>query len=206
MHAAIYATSHHVAHRRAGDQTRRERSHRRVEVVIYRGPEPIVELRYAELWEEMAKGKRRLMPWTTPTLRQDTRTLMRDYVLSQLGATAMIPNSVLRIMSDAMAGLTHSDVPLSRLAGKAVHCPTPPRANGSTGTAQIWLVNADGSKGRKAATYAHGQIQFEGDDETIVPIGTLMEGPQGVMYQTVTEGAIGEDTFGTADAVALRQA
>jgi len=29
-----------------------------VGVVIYRGPEPIVELRYAELWDEMAKGAR----------------------------------------------------------------------------------------------------------------------------------------------------
>lgn len=29
-----------------------------VAVVLYRGPEPIVELRYAELWEEMAKGER----------------------------------------------------------------------------------------------------------------------------------------------------
>ena len=46
------------------------------------------------------------MPWVTPTLKQ-TRALTRDYVLSQLGAKAMIPNSVLRIMSDAMAGLAH---------------------------------------------------------------------------------------------------
>ena len=29
-----------------------------VGVVIYRGPEPIIELRYAELWDEMAKGER----------------------------------------------------------------------------------------------------------------------------------------------------
>jgi phage gp46-like protein len=28
-----------------------------VGVVIYRGPEPVIELRYAELWDELAKGR-----------------------------------------------------------------------------------------------------------------------------------------------------
>jgi uncharacterized phage protein gp47/JayE len=141
------------------------------------------------------------MPWTTPTLRQ-TRTLVRDYVLSQLGAKAMIPNSVLRIMSDAKAGLTHlTFLYLDWLAKQLL--PDTAESEWLDRHGQIWLVNADGSKGRKAATYARGTIQFEGDDETVIPVGVTMEGPQGVMYQTVTEGLIGEDTFGEAEAVAL---
>jgi phage gp46-like protein len=38
------------------DQTRIDRID--VSVVLYRGPQPLVELRYAELWEQMAQGER----------------------------------------------------------------------------------------------------------------------------------------------------
>jgi phage gp46-like protein len=37
------------------DQTRIDRID--VGVVIYRGPEPVIELRYAELWDELARGR-----------------------------------------------------------------------------------------------------------------------------------------------------
>ncbi len=46
-------------------------------------------------------------------------------------------------------------------------------------------------------------MQFEGNDGTIIPVGTVLTGGNGVQYQTVTEGEIGSGGFGTADAVAL---
>ena len=44
------------------------------------------------------------MPWTTPAL-DDVRKQNRDYITARLHSVAMIPNSVLRVLSDAAAGL-----------------------------------------------------------------------------------------------------
>jgi uncharacterized phage protein gp47/JayE len=144
------------------------------------------------------------MPWTTPTLR-DTRRLTRDYVLSQLGAKAMIPNSTLRIMSDAMSALANlAYLYLDWLAKQLLPDTAETVWLGRHGV--IWLTNADGSKGRKAATYAHGTVEFvnqSGTPGAIVPIGSLMTGGNGVQYQTITAGEIGSGGLGTADAVAL---
>ena len=47
------------------------------------------------------------MPWATPTLR-DVRSAVRDAVNGRLpGADANVPNSVLRVISDAMGALCH---------------------------------------------------------------------------------------------------
>ena len=141
------------------------------------------------------------MPWLTPTLK-DTRKLTRDYVLSQLGAKAMIPNSVLRIMSDAMAGLAHLTLLYLDWLAKQL-MPDTAEQEWLDRHGIIWLTNADGSKGRKAATYAHGTLQFEGDPGIIIPVGSLALGGNRVQYQTTTEGAIGSGGLGTAEAVAL---
>jgi uncharacterized phage protein gp47/JayE len=141
------------------------------------------------------------MPWTTPTLRT-TRQLTRDYVLSQLGAKAMIPNSVLRIMSDAMAGLAHlTMLYLDWLAKQLL--PDTAETEWLDRHGNIWLVNADGSKGRKAATYANGDIEFTGNDGFVIPVGSLLTGVNGVSYQTVTQAQIGSGGLATAAAVAL---
>jgi uncharacterized phage protein gp47/JayE len=141
------------------------------------------------------------MPWTTPTLKQ-TRTLTRDYVLSQLGAVAMIPNSVLRIMSDAMAGLTHlTFLYLDWLAKQLL--PDTAEREWLDRHGIIWLENADGSKGRKVATFSSGTIEFDGISGTIIPVGTLLVGANGVSYQTVTEAEINLSGLSNAEAVAL---
>ena len=141
------------------------------------------------------------MPWSTPTLKE-TRKLTRDYVLSQLKARAMVPNSALRIMSDGQGGLTHLTLLYLDWLAKQL-MPDSAEQEWLDRHGQIWLVNADGSKGRKAATYAHGEVQFDGAASTTVPIGTVMSGGNSVNYQTVTAGAIGSDGLGSADAVAL---
>jgi len=141
------------------------------------------------------------MPWSTPTLR-DTRRLTRDYVLSQLGAKAMIPNSALRIMSDAKAALAHlAFLYLDWLAKQLL--PDTAEHEWLDRHGIIWLENADGSKGRKAATYASGALLFTGVTGTIIPLGTTLTGGNQVPYQTVTEGVIGVDGTGSANAAAL---
>jgi uncharacterized phage protein gp47/JayE len=141
------------------------------------------------------------MPWQTPTLK-DTRRLTRDYVLSQLGAKAMIPNSVLRIMSDSQAGLTY--LTLLYLDWLALQLmPDTAEEEWLDRHGVIWLTNSDGSKGRKSATFASGTVEFEADRAMTVPVGTLLNGANAISYQTVTEAIIGSTGLGDADAVAL---
>ena len=141
------------------------------------------------------------MPWTTPTLKA-TRILVKNYVLSQLGAKAMIPNSVLRIMSDAQAGLTHLTLLYLDWLAKQL-MPDTAEKEWLDRHGNIWLVNADGSKGRKAATYAKGTLIFSGAPAITIPIGTVLMGGNSVQYQTVTEGETESDGTGTVTAVAL---
>jgi uncharacterized phage protein gp47/JayE len=139
------------------------------------------------------------MPWTTPTLKE-TRTLTRDYVLSQLGAVAMIPNSVLRIMSDAMSGLAHLTMLYIDWLSKQL-LPDTSETEWLDRHGTIWLVNADGSKGRKVATYANGAVHFDGDFGVVVPTGTVLSGPL-VQYQTIANVTLGNEGA-SAQAVAL---
>jgi uncharacterized phage protein gp47/JayE len=141
------------------------------------------------------------MPWFTPTLK-DTRKLTRDYVLSQLGAVAMIPNSVLRIMSDAMSGLAHLTLLYIDWLAKQL-LPDTAETEWLDRHGIIWLKNSDGSKGRKVATYANGAVLFTGDFGVVVPAGTLlMSGLTGVEYQTIAEVTLG-NVGASAPAVAL---
>ena len=141
------------------------------------------------------------MPWATPPLKQ-VRRMTRDYVLSQLGAKAMIPNSVLRIMSDAMSGLTYLTLLYLDWLAKQL-MPDTAEQEWLDRHGVIWLTNADGSKGRKVATYASGTVLFAGGPLLDIPVGTLLTGGSSLQYQTTTEGTTGSDGTGTATAVAL---
>ncbi|WP_375362030.1 baseplate J/gp47 family protein [Bradyrhizobium japonicum] len=129
------------------------------------------------------------MPWKTPTLK-DVRRLTRDYVTSQLGAQSLIPNSVLRIMSDAKAGLAHLVLLYIDWLSKQL-LPDTAETEWLDRHGQIWLTNADGSKGRKAATYAQGVVNLTGVLGVIVPMGTTLSSAAGINYQTTEEITIG---------------
>ena len=53
----------------------------------------------------------------------------------------------------------------------------------------IWLVNSDGTIGRKQATFASGSATFTGVDGAVVPIGTQLTGNVG--YETTADITIG---------------
>jgi uncharacterized phage protein gp47/JayE len=141
------------------------------------------------------------MPWITPTLK-DTRKLARDYVLSQLKAKALIPNSSLRIMTDGQAGLTHLTLLYLDWLAKQL-LPDTAEKEWLDRHGVIWLVNSDGSKGRKAATYANGVVRFAGTAGYAVPPGSVVKGANGVGYQTGVEAVIGSGGVGDAAAAAL---
>jgi uncharacterized phage protein gp47/JayE len=122
------------------------------------------------------------MPWTTPTLRA-VRETVRGEVTTALGRASFVGNSVLRVMADAMAALAHLTlryldwVALQLLPDTAEH-----EWLDRHGT--IWLSNADGSKGRKAGTFASGTVTMTGVTGIILDAGTRLSGSDNWPYET----------------------
>lgn len=126
------------------------------------------------------------MPWTTPTLKQ-VRELTRDNIRSSLpGADALVPNSVLRVLSDAMSALCHLTLQFLDWLAKQL-MPDTAEHEWLERHGHIWLTNADGSTGKKLATLASGTVTMTG---TIpwqrIPIGTRFE-HHGIGYETTEE-------------------
>jgi uncharacterized phage protein gp47/JayE len=127
------------------------------------------------------------MPWQTPTLR-DVRSLVRDAIRGSLpGADAIVPNSVLRVLSDAMGALCH--LALQYVDWLALQLlPDTAETEWLDRHGEIWLVNADGTTGRKLATLAQGSADFVTTSGSVdVPTGTQLSYSTGVGYQTTAD-------------------
>jgi uncharacterized phage protein gp47/JayE len=125
------------------------------------------------------------MPWQTPALK-DVRQTIRDYVQGSLpGADASVPNSILRVASDAQGGLCHLN--LQYLDWQALQLlPDTAETEWLDRHADIWLTNADGSTGRKLASYATGTVTFTGVAGAIVPAATQLGNSQ-CSYETLAD-------------------
>ena len=128
------------------------------------------------------------MPWSTPTLKE-VRGLVRDNVRASLpGADASIPNSVLRVLGDAQGGLCH--LTLQYIDWLALQLlPDTAETEWLDRHGDIWLVNADGTKGRKQATFASGVVTFTGQVGAVVPTATELDALVG--YETMADVTIG---------------
>ena len=128
------------------------------------------------------------MPWQTPTLTQ-VRGQVRDLIRGSLpGADANVPNSVLRVLSDNQGALCH--LTLQYLDWLALQLlPDTSETEWLDRHGHIWLVNADGSTGRKLATPAVGLATFTATTVTgvVVPTGTQLSYATGVLYQTTQQ-------------------
>ena len=132
------------------------------------------------------------MPWTTPQLRE-VRSLVRDAVNASLpGADANVPNSVLRVLSDNQGALCHLTLQYVDWLSLQL-LPDTAETEWLDRHGQIWLVNSDGSTGRKMATLATGTAEFQGlVDGAVIPAhtqlqsGVQMPSDSGSTNQTVT--------------------
>jgi uncharacterized phage protein gp47/JayE len=108
------------------------------------------------------------MPWVTPTLAE-TRAMVRDSIRAKLpGADALVPNSVLRVLSDNQGALCHAVLQyIDWLALQLL--PDTAETQWLDRHGDIWLVNADGSTGRKMATLSTGTAAFTGDQGSVLP-------------------------------------
>jgi uncharacterized phage protein gp47/JayE len=91
------------------------------------------------------------------------------------GSDANVPNSVLRVLSDNQGALCH--LTLQYIDWLSLQLlPDTAETEWLDRHGQIWLVNADGSTGRKMATLSQGIASFVGQiDGTIVPAGTQLQ-------------------------------
>lgn len=132
------------------------------------------------------------MPWSTPTLLQ-VREMVRDDITTSLGGAQVVGNTVMRVMADAMAGLAR--LVLKYIDWLALQLmPDTAEREWLDRHGQIWLVNADGSLGRKAAEPTKGVIGLTGTAGVMVPEGTGFVSPTGVTYVTVEDKTLAIDT------------
>jgi uncharacterized phage protein gp47/JayE len=127
------------------------------------------------------------MPWTTPTLA-DVRGAVRDAIRGRLpGADANVPNSVLRVMSDAMGATCH--LTLQYVDWLALQLmPDTAETEWLDRHADIWLVNADGAVGRKMATPAAGMAVFISSiPNVVVPQATVLSYGTIASYETTQQ-------------------
>jgi uncharacterized phage protein gp47/JayE len=91
------------------------------------------------------------------------------------GSDANVPNSVLRVMSDNQGALCH--LTLQYIDWLALQLlPDTAETEWLDRHGQIWLVNADGSKGRKLATLSSGTASFQGlQDGVVIPANTQLQ-------------------------------
>src|SRR5215475_232390 len=130
------------------------------------------------------------MPRQTPTLRQ-CREMVRDDITTSLAGSVVVGNTVLRVMADAMAGVGR--LVLKYLDWLALQLmPDTAEREWLDRHGQIWLVNADGTLGRKNAQPADGTIGLTGTPGTTVPEGTSWVSPTGVTYLSVEDKTIGQ--------------
>jgi uncharacterized phage protein gp47/JayE len=129
------------------------------------------------------------MPWTTPTLRA-VRETVRGEITTSLGRASFVANSVLRVMADATAALTH--LTLKYIDWLSLQLlPDTAETEWLDRHGNIWLVNADGSLGRKVATPAAGSVTITGTPGMLVPITTqLSDGT--TAYETLADTITGD--------------
>lgn len=110
---------------------------------------------------------------------------MRDSVQGSLpGADATVPNSVLRVLSDVQGGLCH--LTLQYVDWLALQLlPDTAETEWLDRHGHIWLVNSDGSTGRKGPTLASGSADFSGTNGTVIPAGTQLRSSDSINSTTV---------------------
>ena len=130
--------------------------------------------------------------------------MVRDAITGTLpGADAYVPNSVLRVLSDVMGALCH--LVLQYIDWLALQLlPDTAEQEWLDRHAQIWLVNADGSIGRKLATPATGNASVSATvDGTFVPAGTVLAYGVIVTYETIADATLSASVSVSIPVIAL---
>jgi uncharacterized phage protein gp47/JayE len=110
--------------------------------------------------------------------------MVRDDITTSLTGAAVVGNTVLRVMADAQAGLAR--LILKYLDWLSLQLmPDTAETVWLDRHGQIWLVNADGSLGRKQPLPASGTVGFSGTPGVLIPEGFGLTAPTGDTYETL---------------------
>ncbi|MBI4209537.1 MAG: baseplate J/gp47 family protein [Deltaproteobacteria bacterium] len=123
------------------------------------------------------------MPLTRPSIG-DLKTRIRSDIKSALGVSTVLRRSLVDVLSQALAGVAHTQLGYIDFVGK-----------------QLFLDQAEeeflerwGSiyrVERKGATFTQLSLQFFGENGSTIPNGTELQRSDGVLYTTDAEGTIG---------------
>jgi len=116
--------------------------------------------------------------------------MVRDDVTAALKGAAMVANNALRVMSDAQGGLAHLILRYIDWLAKQL-LPDTAETEWLDRHGNIWLVNSDGTIGRKGATYAEGTANFSGLQGQVIPIYTQLLAAN-LNFQTSEEITLGD--------------
>lgn len=116
--------------------------------------------------------------------------MVRDDVTAALSGAVLIGNSVLRVISDTQAGLAHLVLRYIDWVTRQI-LPDTAEDDWLDRHGDIWLVNADGSVGRKGATLASGTVTMTGTNGVIVPSGTTVGYSTELTYETTEQVTLG---------------
>src|SRR4029077_2361812 len=109
---------------------------------------------------------------------------------------------VLRVLSDCQGALCH--LTLQYIDWLALQLlPDTAETDWLDRHANIWLVNSDGSTGRKAAVFTTGIVTFTGQAGIIVPQGTRIGSTVSMEYETLEAIILNTNTPTPANVRAL---
>ena len=112
--------------------------------------------------------------------------MVRDDITASLYGAAFIGNNVLRVMADAMAGLAHHTLRyVDWLALQLL--PDTAETEWLDRHGDIWLTNADGTVGRKMASYATGTANFVSETAGLIISNGTQFLVDGIGYETTEE-------------------
>ena len=124
------------------------------------------------------------MTFSIPTLA-GVRTMVRDHVMAHLPqATALVPNSLLRVLSEAMAGLAHLVLEFVRWLARQLmvdQCDE----DWLVRHGEIWTIP------RKAGVLAEGTVNLTGTQGEVVPRHARLRSSVGVEYETTADTTLG---------------
>ena len=137
------------------------------------------------------------MAWTTPTLTQ-VRQMVRDDITTALQGASLVGNTVLRVMGDVQAGL--AALVLRYIDWLSLQLlPDTATDEWLDRHGQIWLVNADGTIGRKSPAPSQGTVGFTGAPGAEVPEGVQLTAANGVVYETLETVTLPDTTVQPAE-------
>ena len=113
--------------------------------------------------------------------------MVRGEITAKLGTASFVGNSVLRVIADAQAAMSHLVLRYIDWLSRQF-LPDTAETEWLDRHGDIWLVNADGTTGRKSATYANGVANLIGVNGTAVPEATQFEFGE-ALFET-TEGVV----------------